>query len=443
MAVRYDVTVDGTLSPRIITVLSPSTDISVQDLHDTLRDFEDSFLGMTYESIVSSGGKETLDAQGTKVGITTTLLNAKLAFEARPGPAFVQCIVSGGNLVSLDTNDLPVEPIQTTAYTQVVRTSSSSATLVEQGVVQQSSFNDYVLVDAVNGSPGTDFPAGTVSQSVDNLDDALVIAAVRGFSTLKFHSDYNFINTDDISNFTIIGEGPPLTHFTFAAGCITDDLSMEGCSASGTITSLSQMHEVHFDGIIITDTPTTDLTLHGCVFEKNGAAIALTLSSSFDAEIQVIDCVSGVPGTDTPILDFNGATCDVFVRNYAGGLEYRNITQGQDISIDMLSGHVILDSTVTSAVITVRGIAKLTDNSSATVDSANLIQSIDISSLNAATLELVKAHFNKMITDPDTGVITIYDDDNVTPLRSGDLKEDKAGTQPYRGQGAERRERMT
>lgn len=47
---------------------------------------------------------------------------------------------------------------------------------------------------------------------------------------------------------------------------------------------------------------------------------------------------------------------------------------------------------------------------------------------------------NKMITNPATGVMTFYDDDG-SPLMSAQLYEDAAGTQPYRGQGAERRER--
>lgn len=47
---------------------------------------------------------------------------------------------------------------------------------------------------------------------------------------------------------------------------------------------------------------------------------------------------------------------------------------------------------------------------------------------------------NKMITNPTTGVMTFYDDDG-SPLMTAQLYEDAAGTQPYRGQGAERRER--
>lgn len=50
---------------------------------------------------------------------------------------------------------------------------------------------------------------------------------------------------------------------------------------------------------------------------------------------------------------------------------------------------------------------------------------------------------NKRITNPATGTITYYDDNSTTPLYSADLFEDADGTQPYRGRGAERQERLT
>jgi hypothetical protein len=50
---------------------------------------------------------------------------------------------------------------------------------------------------------------------------------------------------------------------------------------------------------------------------------------------------------------------------------------------------------------------------------------------------------NRTVTDPDTGLMTVYDDDGVTPLLVAELYEDVAGAQPYRGKGADRRERLT
>ncbi len=128
MAVRNDLTVDWFSTPRIITIASPSTDITIQDLLDTCRELEDDLSNMVYDRLASAAGKEDLGG-GVQVGITMTLLNAVLAFEARPGPTYAQCRVSGGNLVALDSSSIAVSPIYPTAFTQILTTASSSATL--------------------------------------------------------------------------------------------------------------------------------------------------------------------------------------------------------------------------------------------------------------------------------------------------------------------------
>ena len=56
---------------------------------------------------------------------------------------------------------------------------------------------------------------------------------------------------------------------------------------------------------------------------------------------------------------------------------------------------------------------------------------------------IIKMMRNKMVTDPTTGEVTIYDDDGVTPLFRGDIFENVAGTIPYQGNGINRRDRMT
>jgi len=84
MTVRSDITVQWHLSPRIITVADTSDEITIQDLHDTLRDLEDEPDTMIYPTIISTGGKETL-VGSTSVSLTATLLNARLSFAARKG----------------------------------------------------------------------------------------------------------------------------------------------------------------------------------------------------------------------------------------------------------------------------------------------------------------------------------------------------------------------
>lgn len=58
-----------------------------------------------------------------------------------------------------------------------------------------------------------------------------------------------------------------------------------------------------------------------------------------------------------------------------------------------------------------------------------------------AKMEIVRAILqNKTITNPNTGLMTVYDTDGVTPLLTAQLYEKVDGSQTYRGQGAERRE---
>lgn len=59
----------------------------------------------------------------------------------------------------------------------------------------------------------------------------------------------------------------------------------------------------------------------------------------------------------------------------------------------------------------------------------------------AADLSLMRKILdNGLRTDPETGKLTLFDDDGVTPIRQWDIYEDVDGTQPYRGQGSERRD---
>lgn len=55
---------------------------------------------------------------------------------------------------------------------------------------------------------------------------------------------------------------------------------------------------------------------------------------------------------------------------------------------------------------------------------------------------LTRVARNRMVTDPSTGTLTVYDDDDITPLFTADIWDDAAGTTPYSGAGAEARDRL-
>jgi hypothetical protein len=103
-------------------------------LVDTLRGVigEPSWNGLDEPYILDASGKEDLGG-GVAVGITVILRNARVQFEARLGPTYVQCIVSGGNLVATTLLGASMSPVEPSDFTQVVISQSSSATIITTG----------------------------------------------------------------------------------------------------------------------------------------------------------------------------------------------------------------------------------------------------------------------------------------------------------------------
>ena len=364
MALRTDVSVDWHLSPRIITVASPSTEITIQDLHDTTTWIEMQTRGMSEFKLISSAGKEDL-GDGVQVGISSTLQNAKLAFEARPGLTFEQCHISGGNLVAVDEFDVAIDPVQTTPYTQVVRTASSSATFTIQELtaIQQTAFTGGVHIDVVDGTAGTVYPAGTEEFHVNNMADAHTIAETRSFH--KFFVRGNLtLNSETLADgYIFIGESIGRTTITINAGADVSNCEFSNATVSGTLDGNNTIKNCS-----IGDLSYVQGIIQECLIDAT-----ITLSGS--ANTHILDCWSGVTGPTPAIIDMvdsSGGTLGV--RGYSGGLQIINKGGQDSVSIDMLSGTVHLESSVTAGDIVVRGVGMLNNNSvGATVYSSGLV----------------------------------------------------------------------
>jgi hypothetical protein len=131
MALISTITIDWDASPRIVLVPPPLVSVTIQDLVDTIRFLEAE--NIQYPKIVDTAGKTFLYNDGFAdyfTGIVVTLQNAQIAFGARPGPAYVQCQITAGDLVAVDTNNLPISPVAPTAFTQLVISQSTSPSIV-------------------------------------------------------------------------------------------------------------------------------------------------------------------------------------------------------------------------------------------------------------------------------------------------------------------------
>jgi len=149
MTVRSDIVVNWILSPRIVTVLAPSTDVTIQDIYDTLRDLEDEPNAMIYPSIISAGGKEDLPG-GAEVGITATLLNAKLVFEGRKQET------TSGSITAGDASGITLTDGGATFISSGVEPGAWVVNITDQSVCSVISVlsETELLTDGLNG--GTD-----------------------------------------------------------------------------------------------------------------------------------------------------------------------------------------------------------------------------------------------------------------------------------------------
>ena len=112
---------------RAIIIEAPQTEVTIQELINAIRDWEDEFEAMDISSLANAYGKQDLGG-GVTVGITLELINNwRIQFEDRDGPDYIACVIKGGNLLAI--NDYGNNPIKPSAYTQITIAQSSSATL--------------------------------------------------------------------------------------------------------------------------------------------------------------------------------------------------------------------------------------------------------------------------------------------------------------------------
>jgi len=78
----------------------------------------------------------------------------------------------------------------------------------------------------------------------------------------------------------------------------------------------------------------------------------------------------------------------------------------------------------------------------ASADPSDMVLLVEAGATDADSSLIAKILRNRMVTDPATGIMTLYEDDSVTVFLTAQLYKDAAGTITYNGTGAERRQRL-
>jgi len=132
---------------RVIQVDNPveGTFVTIQELINAIRDYEDEIDFLDYGHIANASGKQDLGG-GSQVGITLELINDwRIQFESPGAPPTITVYVRGGNLVA--TNSYSNNPIKPSDYVTVIIAQSSSPTII----TPPEDLNMLYLIESLRG----------------------------------------------------------------------------------------------------------------------------------------------------------------------------------------------------------------------------------------------------------------------------------------------------
>ncbi|MHA2264410.1 MAG: hypothetical protein ACXAEN_18610 [Candidatus Thorarchaeota archaeon] len=115
---------------RLVLITSGQTSVTVQNLVNSVRDYEDNPANMDLQQIVNATGKQVLGG-GAQVGITAELINDwRIAFSGWQGPSEEPVFVTGGNTVA--TNQYGNNPVSAdnSPYTSITIQQSTSPSII-------------------------------------------------------------------------------------------------------------------------------------------------------------------------------------------------------------------------------------------------------------------------------------------------------------------------
>lgn len=298
----------------------------------------------------------TVEVGGVTLARVVTIINGyTITFE--DGPYAVN--LNGANSNIADVTNL----------NQVQIRSANSAGLTFSDEINNQSYMGRVWLNTLGlGLPGIQFPRGTPTSPVDNWGDAFSIATTRNFD------NYNLDGSLTFTGSTIpIGTGGTTT-------IVPVNISnTEWYGASPTVSQLNALTTPLFVGATtfnrmdvnglfsgITTLNQCSVTLDGFQGIANDCGINgnIGIAQGDNLNVTFRDCYSLVAGTSTPNIDFAGVSnTGASFRGYNGGLQINNFGQSNNLSLDISTGNIILDSSCTGGTIVVRGLANLVDNS--------------------------------------------------------------------------------
>lgn len=402
------ITFDG--AERLATLTAGTLTLSVHDIYSRWKDFVKIGDNAKYAPMFSTVGGDPIDqAEGTSIPLYAFLANG---WRVRPQEASHTLKVQDGILLVGD--GISTDPFLDTLGAFVVRINYQqpvqAITVATGGGSSPGAIADAVWDEVLTGATHN-VPASAGRRlrtlGILTISDGDVVSAAPGFVELQPAEPaqdriYNG-NLITISEGTGVGQTRIIIHY----------------DGTTKIAYIQRYWDV-----------TPDVTSK-YIIQPQGNPLRL-----FDGRVQgatatTIDLMSDAPPEDdiligSKIVIYAGPGDDQsrIITGWDGALRRATIDHPWYENPTTLSGYVVFPI----------GRAYLTG-----MEPGSLV---DLNTANARLVLVEKILRNKTITDPVAGTITVFDNDGIAVLFTAPLFEDAAGTEPYKGQGAERRERL-
>lgn len=297
-----------------------------------------------------------------------------------------------GNLVPENTSLDTLIPT-TGAFTAAVlglQPITQGVTPAMAAQLEHAAFNGGVTIDPANpfAISGTEYPAGTPNSPCLIMADADTIADERGFTTFFIGSDLSLTSLDFSNGHIFKGDNAVAVTLTVGTGANVTNCEFRNLTVTGILDGNNIIRECSVLALNY---------VQGFMFE---CAISDKITLAPNSQATVMNCFSNVAGGgagQTAEIDCGGSG-SLALRNYSGGVNLSNYTGGGALSLDMESGRVVVESTVTVPEdVFIRGVADVVDNSGGT------------ESINDLTI-------NKSIRDTGTNVEEMHKLDGLNPL---------------------------
>lgn len=286
---------------------------------------------------------------------------------------------------------------------------------VDELLVQQQLglYEGVVSIDTTGpGISGTEYPAGTKSVPVNNIPDALTIAANNNFNKFLLRGAFTLPGAP--GNTTWEGNGT------------TAIINLNGQDVSN-----SHFKNVQISGTMIAPTGPTVIegSTLGAITNFCGTVVDSELTNTIilaAGECRFYNCYDDIAGGGSPIFDANNnAGIDLAIRNYHGNATLDNFTQNDSVvSLDMNSGEITIAATCTNfSELKIRGVANLINSSALDAGITKLIDTKGL--IDGTDLMLIRQMVagNATISLDDL-TVTVFDEDGVTTIATFSISAD-------------------